>query len=283
MVKKWLKIKKCSSIFIKKLIDDGIFALSSQLAYSLIFAFFPFLIFLMTLVGFSSIKSSDVLEAMRKVVPYQVYGLIKNTVREVVDTKNGGLLSFSLITSIWSCISGFNAVIRGINNSYKYNERRSFWKVQLISILFTFGLIITIFFVMLLIVFGDINEAIIIKRFGISEFFGLKIWDFAKYVILAFGMIFAFAALYRYTPSKKHKWKMVMPGAITSTVGWIISSIGFTFYVNNFGNYSKIYGSIGTVIVLMTWLFMISFITICGGEINAIYFKLKNLNKLAKL
>ncbi|AAK78465.1 membrane protein [Clostridium acetobutylicum] len=282
MSAKLLRIKNYVSVFIKRLIDDGIIALSSQLAYSLIFAFFPFLIFLMTLVGFSSIKSSDVLEAMRKVVPYQVYGLVKNIVKEVVDTKNGKLLSVSLITSIWSCVSGFNAVIRGLNNSYKDNERRSFLKVQLISIIFTFGLIITIFFAMLLIVFGDINEELIIKKFGINEFFGYGVWDLIKYGILTIGMIFSFAALYRYTPANKHKWKMVFPGAVISALGWVISSICFTYYVNNFGNYSKVYGSIGAVIVLMTWLFIISFIIICGGEINAVYFEIKNPNKLTK-
>lgn len=276
---KKLGFKDCVSILVKRLIKDDIFALASQLAYSLLFAFFPFLIFLITLVGFSSIKSSDVLIVIGRLVPEQIYNLIKNIVTEVVDTRHGDLLSFSLIISIWACVSGFSAVIRGLNNSYEDSERRSFLKIQVVSVIFTLGLIVIILSVMLLIVFGDVNEAIVIKRFGLPKFFGYAIWDFMKYLILVMAMVFTFAELYRYTPATKHDWKDVFPGAVVSTAGWIISSLCFTYYVNNFGNYSKIYGSIGTVIVLMIWLFIISFVIIFGGEVNAVYLKVKNNNK----
>lgn len=223
----------------------------------------------MTLIGFSSIKSEEVLGLFSKIMPYQVYSLIKNTVVEVVDTRNGNLLSFSLIVTIWASISGFNAVIKGLNKAYKENERRGFLKVQMVSLIFTFGLVLVIFSIAFLMVFASVNEAFIERTIGYPQITSY-IWDVIKYLILVFGMIFIFAALYRYTPTKKYEWKDVAWGAVFSTVGWIIASFGFSFYVNNFGNYSKLYGSIGTVIVLMLWLFIGSFIVILGGELNSV-------------
>lgn len=264
-----IKVTKLFKQIIKVSLEDDIFALASQLAYSLLFAFFPFLIFVMTLIGFSSIRSEEVLDLFSKIMPYQVYSLIKNTVVEVVDTKNGNLLSFSLIVTIWASISGFNAVIKGLNKAYKENERRGFLKVQMVSLIFTFGLVLVIFSIAFLMVFASVNEAFIERTIGYPQITSY-IWDVIKYLILVFGMIFIFAALYRYTPTKKYEWKDVAWGAVFSTVGWIIASFGFSFYVNNFGNYSKIYGSIGTVIVLMIWLFIGSFIVILGGELNSV-------------
>ncbi|WP_234123082.1 YihY/virulence factor BrkB family protein [Clostridium hydrogenum] len=264
-----IKITKLVKQIIKVSLEDDIFALASQLAYSLLFAFFPFLIFVMTLIGFSSIKSEEVLGLFSKIMPYQVYSLIKNTVVEVVDTRNGNLLSFSLIVTIWASISGFNAVIKGLNKAYKENERRGFLKVQMVSLIFTFGLVLVIFSIAFLMVFASVNEAFIERTIGYPQITSY-IWDVIKYLILVFGMIFIFAALYRYTPTKKYEWKDVAWGAVFSTVGWIIASFGFSFYVNNFGNYSKLYGSIGTVIVLMLWLFIGSFIVILGGELNSV-------------
>lgn len=277
MEKHKIKITRLIKQMIKVSLEDDIFALASQLAYSLLFAFFPFLIFVMTLIGFSSIKSEEVLQLFSRVMPYQVFGLIKNTVIEVVDTRNGNLLSFSLIIAIWASISGFNAVIKGLNKAYKENERRGFWKVQIVSLIFTFGLVLMIFSIAFLMVFASVNEAFIERTIGFPQITSY-IWDVIKYLILIFGMIFIFASLYRYTPTKKYEWKDVAWGAVFSTIGWIIASFGFSFYVNNFGNYSKIYGSIGTVIVLMLWLFIGSFIVILGGELNSVMLD-KNIYK----
>lgn len=279
------KVVKMSKIDYKKLIhrlvkdsiEDDVLSLASQLAYSLLFAFFPFLIFLMTLIGFSEIRSKDVLDIFMKIMPYQAYELTKNIVVEVVDTKNANLLSISLLASIWSSVSGFNAVIKGLNKSYKESERRSFIKVQLISLIFTLGLILVIFSVVFLMIFASVNEQILSRFLGHPEVSSF-VWDVTKYTILIFSMIFIFSALYRYTPVEKHKWRDVIWGAVFTTFGWLISSLGFSYYINNFGNYSKIYGSIGGVIILMLWLFIGSLIVIIGGELNSVILE-KNVYK----
>ena len=106
------------------------------------------------------------------------------------------------------------------------------------------------------------------------------IWNLLRYVIVVAMMVIIFAVMYKYTPCKKIGWKEAFPGAVVSTIGWIIVSIGFSFYINNFSNYSKLYGGLGAVIILMTWLYITSIIFIIGGEINSVIVIRKNNLKI---
>lgn len=263
------KVIKNSKNLICRFNDDDILALSSQLAYSLLLSFFPFLIFVMTVIGFSPLKSQDVLASLVKIVPKETYQLIKNTIKEVVDYQNIHLLSFSLIIAVWTSSSGFNAVIKAINKAYDVKERRGFLKVQLIAILCTLVLAIIILFTFIMLIFGEVNGKILAQKLGLSKQFKY-IWNILRYTIMFISMTFTFATLYKFTPNMKLKWRQVLSGAIFSSIGWIVSSVGFSFYVDNFGNYSRFYGSIGAVIVLMLWLFISSIVVLLGGEINAV-------------
>jgi len=262
------KTKSFLKSIIFRYIDDEITAMGSQLAYSLLLAFFPFLILLMTLVGYSSVKSEDVLAALGTILPIDVLKLVKNTVVEVVDTRRSGLLSISMITTIWTASNGFNAVIRGLNKAYDEREKRPYWKVQLTAILCTIGLVLIIITAFALLVFGEIGVKFLINRFHVTPSVEYII-DFARYIIGLAVMVIVFNAVYRYTPSKRLTWGETFPGAVFTTIGWTLISVGFSYYVNNFGSYSKIYGSLGAVIALMSWLFISSVIILIGGEINA--------------
>lgn len=263
------KIEKNMKKLILRIRDDEIIPLASQLAYSFIFAFFPFLIFLITIVGYSSISSQDVLIGLNRILPANAVQLVEKTVVEVVDNPNGHLLSLSLVFTIWSSSSGFNAVIRGLNKAYGECECRSIIKTQLISILCTFGVAVIILITILFLVFGQLVGNFIAFQLGLSYLFK-TIWNIMRYIVIIFSTTFILSAIYRYTPCRRLIWKEVIPGSIFSTIGLIVVSIGFAFYVNNFGNYSRIYGSIGAVIALLTWLFLISVVIILGGELNAI-------------
>lgn len=258
--------------FIKSLffryIDDEITAMASQLAYSLLLSFFPFLILLMTLIGHSSIRSEEVINALGTILPKDIMNLITNNVVEIVETRRSDLLSFSMVTTIWTASNGFNAVIRGLNRAYDEKEKRPYWKVQLIAILCTVGLVLIIIIALALLVFGELGVRLLVKKLSFTPSIEFAI-DMGRYVIGLLVMIFVFTAMYRYTPSKRLNWHETIPGAVFSTIGWTILSIGFSYYVNNFGSYSKIYGSIGAVIALMSWLFISSVIVLIGGEINA--------------
>lgn len=260
---------KCIKNVIFRFNDDDVLALSSQLAYGLIFAFFPFMIFLMTVIGYSSVKSEDVLAGLNRLLPKDTLQLITNIVIEVVDTKNTKLMSLSLIFTIWSMSSGFDAVIKGLNKAYDEKEHRNFFVVKLISILFTFELTIVILILIFFLVLGQIVGNSIAYRYGFSQEFKI-LWNIARYAISILTTVFIFASLYHYTPSRRLTWHEVMPGSIFATIGLITASMIFAYYVNTFTNYSKVYGSIGAVIALLSWLFLGAAIIILGGELNAV-------------
>jgi len=263
---------------------DDVPALGSQLAYKLVLAFFPFLIFLMTLIGFTSLNKIEVIVGLSSIFPGSVSLLIKNTIIEVVNIKSSSLLSISLLFTLWSASSGFNAVIKGLNKAYGVKESRSFIKVRVISLLCTLGMSVIIVIMILLLVLGTVIWNAIAHKFYLFKEL-ITLWVILKYLIVVFTTIFIFSALYRYAPSRKLAWSEVYPGSIFSTFSLILVSIGFAFYVNNFGKYSAVYGSIGAIIVLLIWLFLVSIIIILGGEVNASLastsnIKVSNSNKI---
>lgn len=260
-------IKFIKNLFFRYM-DDEVTAMSSQLAYSLLLSFFPFLILLFTLIGYSPLKSTDILTLLKNLLPNEVFKLVRNTVIEIVDTKRFGLLSFGMISTIWTASNGFNAVIRGLNMAYDEEEKRPYWKVQVIAILSTIGLILIILTALALIVFGELGFRLLAKHSTPIKSLELII-DICRYILGVFIMFITIAIVYRFTPSKKLKIKDTIPGAIFTSLCWTIASLLFSYYVNNFGNYSMIYGSLGAIIALMTWLFLSSVIIIMGGEVNA--------------
>lgn len=249
--------------------DDDIFALAGQLAYNFLLSLFPFLIFLMTLVGYSSITSEDVFYDIEKAFPKEIFVYIKTLIVEVVDTKRSSLLSISLIFTIIAASGGFSAIIKGLNKAYNFEENRGFIKVKLLSILFTLGLAIMVLASVVMLVFGHVIWLMLIKYAGYSSD-GRLIWDILRYVFAFLIMISGFAVLYRYTPARRLSWGSVFPGSVFTAFSWNVVSIIFSLYINNFNSYSRVYGSIGAIIMLMTWLLLVSVLIMLGGEINAV-------------
>ncbi|MCY6355129.1 YihY/virulence factor BrkB family protein [Clostridium sp. ZS2-4] len=272
-----MKGKLNKSVFLRllnKLKEDDILALGSQLAYSLLLSFFPFLIFLLTIIGFSSVTSSDVLFSLKSILPKPAYELISTTIIEIFDSQKSDLLSFSLLVTIWISSNGFYAVIKGLNKAYDDDEKRPFWKVRVTSIICTFILVLMIIFSLVLLVLGNAIGMTLSTRLNLPGNFDI-LWKVLRYVITLVSMVFTFALIYMFTPTRNLVLKNVLPGAVFATIGWVVVSIGFAFYVDNFNNYSRIYGSIGAVIILMIWLFLSSIILLTGGEINGLYLNSK--------
>jgi membrane protein len=247
---------------------DDVPALGSQLAYNLVLSFFPFLIFLMTLIGYTSLNASEILMALSRVMPASTFNLISTAVSEVITTKHSQLMSFSLILTIWSASAGFNAVIKGLNKAYGVRESRNYIKVRIISILCTLGMAFIILVMMFLLILGRLIWSYVAYKLGFSIELA-SLLAIIRYSIFVATAIFIFTALYRYAPCKRLTWLEVLPGALFATLDLILVSVAFAYYVNNFANYSVIYGSIGAIIILLTWLFFVAIIVVLGGELNA--------------
>lgn len=265
-----IKLKQQLNILIHliaKIKHDDVFALASQLAYYLILSFFPFMLFLMTLVGFSKVSSGEILEGLSLVLPKSILELTQSTIKEIFDNQYTGLLGISLLLMIWTSASAFKAVVKSVNKAYDFRENRSFIKVSIISMLGILALAMIIILALAMLVFGNVISEYIKN---VQPFYKiiLILWNIFRYAFIFIIMILIFATIYRFAPAKKIKWKKVIPGSIFSTIGWVLTSCGFSFYIDNFNNYSRFYGSLGAVFILMTWLFLISMIFILGVEIN---------------
>ncbi|ASW44274.1 YihY/virulence factor BrkB family protein [Clostridium isatidis] len=255
--------------FIVKVNNDDVFALAAQLAYNLILSFFPFLIFIMNLIAFSPLDSLNIISALGTLLPDNVLSLIATTLDEIVGTQNVGLLGVSIVLTIWSASSGFRGVVKGLNKAYNIRERRNLMKMLMISMFFTLALSMVIVLALAALVFGNLIEEYLMVILPFESVVNL-LWNLIRYIAVIVIMVFVFALLYRYTPAEKIPWKEVIPGAIFSSLGWIVISLIFSFYVDNIANYSRLYGSLGAVFALMIWLYITSFILLIGAEINSV-------------
>ena len=249
--------------------QHNVSALASQLAYDLLLSFFPFLIFLLSLLGHSFLNANEVLTALQVVMPHEVYMLVANTVRNVLQTRNSKLLSASLVFTLYTASRGFRAITYGLNRAYEQRKKRNYFNLIIASIIMMISFVGLIMFILAFLVFGEAISN------GLQKWLGLKwiLFDYIhllRYPVALFSMIFVLAAMYRFIPDRRSTWREVLPGAIFATVGWLVSSFAFSFYVSNFSKYSSLYGTIGVIIVLMLWLYLTSIIILLGGELNAI-------------
>jgi len=261
-------LAKCIKRIYHRFREDEVPALAAQLAYYLILAFFPFIIFLITLVGYSPISSDQVLNSFSQILPLEAYSIIQKTISEVVNIKNRGLLSLSFISTLWAASNGVGAIIHGINRAYDEKESRPFWKVKGIALVFTLILSVGILFAFIMLVFGGVIERKLVSLLGFPAFFKF-LWNVLRYVFMLTFLFIVFSALYLYVPNRKLKMKEVLPGAAFSAIGWFTASMAFAFYIDNFTRFSVIYGSIGGVMVLLIWLYISAVIILIGGELNA--------------
>jgi Predicted membrane protein len=264
---------------INKINEDDVFALASQLAYYLVLSFFPFMLFIMTLAGFSKLNSREILAGLDVMLPKSVLELTQSTIREIFDTQYKGLLWVSILLMMWTSSSAFRAVIKSVNKAYDFKEDRSFIKISIISMLGIFGLAVIIILALGMLVFGNVIGEYIKNYHSLYKLL-IILWNIFRYLFIVVVMIFIFIVIYKLAPAKRLTWKEVIPGAIFSTFGWVLVSFGFSFYIDNFNNYSRFYGSLGAVFILMTWLFIISIIFILGVEMNFVIAKIKNRTKI---
>ncbi|MEH7096172.1 YihY/virulence factor BrkB family protein [Neobacillus vireti] len=250
--------------------EDDLPGLSAQLAYFFLLSLFPLLIVLFTLLPYFPIPHQNILGMIRDFAPAEAMALIEKNVKEIMSQRNGGLLSFGIIGTIWSASNGINAIVRAFNKAYNVKESRSFIVARGMAVLLTFGMIFVFLLALILPVFGKEIGVFLFSQLGYTEEF-IKIWNALSWLGSAIILFLMFTGLYWIAPNVKIKCRSAFPGAIFATVGWIISSMGLSFYVGNFSNYSLTYGGIGAIIVLMIWLYLSAFIIILGGEVNAFY------------
>lgn len=265
---------KKSIIFIDQLLfraeNDNIVGVGTQLTYFLILSMFPFLIFFLNVLSYTPLGQEEVVSGMILFLPGDIQNLILSFVTEISKSSSQGLLSISAFAGLWTASTGLKAIIKGINKAYDCKESRPFLRVRLMSIFFTLALILILILVFLTLIFGELIGNFIFDQLGINSIFYL-LWHYLRLVIPIVYMVLLFILLYKFAPytDEKISLKSTLPGAFFASFTWIVSSLVFSYYVNNFSNFAVTYGSLVGIILLLIWLFLSSVIIIVGGEINA--------------
>lgn len=244
--------------------------LAGHIAFTGLLSIFPFLIFLASLAGFlgNYIDGLASVEATFDLLPEDVARTLKPVINEVLRSRDGGLLTLGLLGALWVASNGFDALRIALNTAYQLDEPRPWWQKKLGSI----GAVVIggIVFLLLsvLIILGPLIWKGLLWISPLSE---ADRWAYSllRYGISSFLLFAAVMALHRWLPGRRMTLRSLLPGALTTTVLWLVSASLFSLYVTNLGNYNATYGSLGGVIVTLMFFYISAVLFIFGAELNA--------------
>jgi len=252
---------------------DDVFGAAAKLAYYFLLALFPLLIFLTSLMGLVLGPGTGLRHALfnylSQVMPSSAFDLIDKTMLEVSRASGAGKLSFGLLATLWASASGVGAMMESLNTVYNANETRAWWKKRLIALGLTVALSILIIGAVIVIFGGSKIAEYLGAHYGFSDAL-IMTWKILQWPIALMFMLLAFALIYYFAPDLHEKdWRWLTPGSVTGIALWLLVSFAFKGYLHFFDSYSKTYGSLGAVIVLMLWLYLTGAAVLIGGEINS--------------
>ena len=252
--------------------QDEVMGRAAQLAYYALLALFPALIFLTALMGLFSVQRfmPELMSYLRNVLPADALSMVERFLTQVAEGSGANILSLGALGALWASSSGVTAMMDALNVVFDVKEdRRPFWRVRLIAILLTIGLAGFVIMSLALVLYGPTIGRWIADQMGFGIAF-TGIWNVLQWPIIAGLMLIIVATIYHICPDCRYKrWRLITPGALFAVVMWLVVSLGFKSYVDNFGDYNKVYGSIAGVIVLMLWFYWTGLVLLLGGEINA--------------
>ena len=259
---------KFLNMFFRKIRDDHVSAFSAQAAFFIIISFFPFIMFLLSIVPFLSLKESTILNLATQIFPNAFNSLIVLVITEVYRKVNSGtLISITVITALWSAGKGFLAIMKGLNSVYGIQETRKSIILRIISTLYTLVFAIMLIASIILFIFGNKLYLWIETRFPVLQDLALLIISLRTIVGLIILLIF-FLVIYVAIPNRKTKISRELPGALVCATGWMGFSYAFSYYIDHYSNYASMYGSLTTIVLFMLWMYFCMYILFIGAEIN---------------
>ncbi|MGL4912231.1 MAG: YihY/virulence factor BrkB family protein [Romboutsia sp.] len=254
---------------------------AAEMSFYLLLSFFPFLMFTISSIAYIPILHlNKYIDVFKNMMPESAFNLVYSIINSAMANKSSSFIIMSFFLTVWTSSRAVRAIIRGANKSYNVKETRSYIKVFIIALLFTVVLLLLIFSSMIFLVYGEKIGYFIFGFIGLDNIF-FNVWTLCRYTIGVSTVTIILTSLYKYTPNKKISLPEAIPGAIVATIGWIVVSFSYSYYSNYHANYEMIYGSIGGIIVLMTWLYLSSWAILIGCEVNSrLYYRRNNNNRI---
>lgn len=255
---------------IKSLNKSALTVRASSIAYNMFLALFPALIFFFSALAYLPISgfTHELLKLLKEVMPTNAYLTVRGTIIDIIQYKRAGLLSFGFISTLYFATNGMNALIAAFNATELTYDNRNWFQRRLVA----FGLLIifsTLIIVAIsLLIFSRTAIDFLIENQIIQKGLLLFLLNLGKWIIVLSSFFFSISFLYYFAPSRKSKFRLFSAGSTLATILVLLISLGFSYYVNNFGQYNKLYGSLGTLIVLMLWIYFNSLALLIGYELN---------------
>jgi membrane protein len=256
---------------VKRFFDDDMVTYAAALSYHLTLALFPFAIFMLTLLGALGLSDffDRLLNQARVALPPDAYDLLARVIGEIRGQPRQGLLSASILLALWAASTGMRSVMNALDVAYDVEETRPAWKRYPLSILYTIGLVAVVVAAAAFRLIGPWAAQRFANQLGLTTAVA-TLWTWLHWPVVVLLLLLTISLIYYLGPNIDQPFRYVTPGSVSAVVVWILASLGFTAYVENFGNYGATYGSLGGMIVLLLYLFVSSTVLLLGAEINAV-------------
>src|SRR5262249_32702242 len=252
--------------------EDELFTRSAALSFYFIFAFFPMLLSLVVIVGFFARNQevhAGLVSQFNKLMPASAVALVEKTVREISEHSSRWKLVLGLLAAVWSGSSGVSSIMDALNRSYRVRESRPYWKRTLVSLGLAAAISALTITALAVFLSGGNLAQIIGSRTGLSGA-TISLWQYAEWPIALFFVLLALALIYNLGPDLHRPWRWTTPGSLVAVLAWVAASLVFRIYVHYFSSYSRSYGSLGAVMVLLLWLYLTGLAILAGGAIDAV-------------
>ena len=257
-----------------KISDDDIPGNAAQVAFYFSFAFFPLLLFLVTLFGIV-LDSTDELRTelyiyLAQLMPPSAYELVRTTMDEIIESSSGSKLTLGILVTLWSASAGVDSLRISLNRVYEVRETRPWWKTKLQSLVLTFLFILLLAVGLAAVTAGWSLVKVALGGMGIDVASPWVVTGI-QWAAIVVVMIFSTAVVYSWLPCfKTFHWVWISPGSITAIFVWVLFGSLFRLYLQYFNSYNKAYGSLGAVIILMLWMYITGLALLLGGAINSV-------------
>lgn len=254
--------------------ERRLLGLASEIAFNAMLSLFPAILAFVTAIGLFADSLQDTFKQLAvqlsQIVPREALVLISDFANtEIANSKNSGLFSLSFAIAIWAASGAVSTAMTALDQIHQVppEKMRPYWKAKLISLGLTIGNILLLVLASFLVFISDLILRLVVRESRLLIFL-FDVWELLRWPLALSIVAFAFGFVYRYGPSVWNPGTPMMPGASLAAIFWAILSALFRLYVANFGNYNKVYGAVGAVIVLMLWLWMSAVVLLVGDQLN---------------
>lgn len=257
--------------FLKGLFKGSIANRAAAVAFNFFLAIFPFILFLFTLIPYIPIESfqETLFDLFREVIPPETFLMVEKTIFDIVMRQNTGLLSVSFVLTFIFSTNGISAIMDGFNSTWHTIETKTWVQQRLAAIFLLIALFFMVVIAILLITTGGVIINWLIDHDFIQGELTIKLLQAVRWLVILLLTFISLSMLYYYAPAERKQYRFISPGSLLATVLFIVGTLSFNYYVSNFSRYNALYGSIGTLIIFLLWLYFNALILLIGFELNA--------------